>query len=539
MLLFMFFLILQTLDSESAAAPKANCQINLDSTLFTNSSWLSPSGLFAFGFYPEGSDGFKVGIQFIESPSNTTVIWTSNRDGSPVSRNATLKFGQGGLRLFRATSQGEDQNIVNLDQTSSAHCASMLDSGNFIIYDSNSSVLWQTFDTPTDTLMVGQVLSINTELISSVSEMNHSSGRFRLLMQSDSNAVMYPVGTDDNAVNAYWSSETYLQGQYSNLNLSQDGILFITNYNQSQRKNLTQGDQSYNPNTLHLARLESNGMLYVYAYDLVKNTSAVLDKKPDDQCEVKGICGLNSYCTLSGGNHVCLCLPYFDKINDEDTQAGCQRNFIFSTCLGVGDKETYYNTMDYLENVQLLTEPLSPTETSTSKEDCRQSCLDDCNCDVAIYNEDYVSCSKQSLPLKYGSKSTDTKNIVFIKRTARKNTTAGGLDAVPSTRIKKELSGGPLIVFITVVSGLIIFILVLFFIVFKCQAGRYRMIWRSKELALTDEIAPRSFSYYELYEATEGYKEEVGKGAFGTVFRGTLPSTGMLVAVKRLEKVVE
>ncbi|KAH7680856.1 S-receptor-like serine/threonine-protein kinase protein [Dioscorea alata] len=541
MLLFMFFLILQTLDSESAAAPKANCQINLESTLPPSSSWLSPSGRFAFGFYPEGSNSFKVGIQLIESPNKTTVIWTSNRDDSPVSKNATLKFGEGGLKLLLATSQGEDQNIVDLGQTSSAYCASMLNSGNFVIYDSNSSVLWQTFDSPTDTLMVGQVLTSGAELISSVSEMNHSSGRFRLRMQEDGNLVTYRIATVDNAVNAYWASNTASE-PYSNLNLSQDGILFLTNYNnESQPKNLTDGDKSYNPNTIHLARLESNGMLNVYACDLAKNTSAVLDKMPDNQCEVKGICGLNSYCTFSGGNQVCLCLPYFDYINDKDTHAGCQRNFISSACLGVGDNDTYHNTMDEVKNVQGFTEHLPATAKLTSKDDCRQSCLDDCNCDVAVYYGNDGSCFKQSLPLTYGLENTETGNpsIAFIKRTEHRNTVDEGLDTTPGTVIKKELSGRPLIAFITVVSGLIIFILVVFFIVFKCQAGRYRMIWRSKELALTDEIAPRSFSYYELYEATEGYKEEVGKGAFGTVFRGTLPSTGMLVAVKRLEKVVE
>ncbi|KAM0939862.1 putative protein kinase RLK-Pelle-SD-2b family [Dioscorea sansibarensis] len=541
LLLFMFFLILQTLDYESAAAPpppptpKANCQINLESTLSTSSSWPSPSARFAFGFYPEGSGGFKVGIQFIVSSNKTTIIWTSNRDGSPVSENATLKFGEGGLKLFLVTAQGESQNVVNLGQTSSAYCASMLDSGNFVIYNSSGSVIWQTFDYPTDTLMVGQVLRNETELISSVSYMNHSRGRFRLRMQTNGNLIMCPVGNDYTADYAYWDSSTYLE-PYLYLNLSEDGILFLTGNNQSQRLNLTQGDQTYNTNTVRLARLEPNGMLYVYAYDLLENTSKILATRPDDECKVNGICGFNSYCAFSGGKRVCSCLPKFDYIDAEDTQAGCKSSFAFKSCIGVGDNDTYYNTMDDLENVLWLQQHLSANQAfPTSKEDCRQSCLDDCNCDAAVYNGNEKSCSKQSLPLNYGKENTSTSNPIstFIKRTERR-----GLDVVP--RVKKELSGGPLIAFVAVVSGLIIFILLFVFIVFNCQVGRYRMTRiRSKELPLTDEIAPRSFSYSELYEATEGYKEEVGKGAFGTVFRGTLPSTGKLVAVKRLEKVAE
>ncbi|KAH7680857.1 S-receptor-like serine/threonine-protein kinase protein, partial [Dioscorea alata] len=517
----------------SDAPPEANCQIYSNSTLSTSSLWPSPSGRFAFGFYPEGSGAFKVGIQFIVSSNKTAVIWTSNRDGSPVSENATLKFGEGGLKLLLATSQGVDQNIANLGQTS-AYCASMLDSGNFVIYDSSSSVIWQTFDYPTDTLMVGQLLRNETELISSVSEMNHSSGRFRLRMQTNGNLIMCPVGIDYTADYAYWDSNTYL-GPYLYLNLSEDGILFLTDNNQSQRRNLTQGNQSYNTNTVHLARLEPNGMLRVYAYDLLGNTSNVLDKRPDDECKVNGICGFNSYCAFSGGKQVCSCFSNFDYIDAEDTQAGCKSNFTFKSCIKVGDNDAYYNTMDDLENVQWLKQHLSAKQTFTaSKNDCRQSCLDDCLCDAAIYNGNDNTCSKQSFPLNYGKENTNTSNptSTFIKRTESRD-----IDVAP--RVKKELSGGPLIVFVGVVSGLIIFILIFVFVVFKCQAGRYRMIWRSKELSFFDEIAPRSFSYSELYEATKGFKEEVGKGAFGTVFRGTLPSTGKSVAVKRLEKVVE
>ncbi|KAK9082121.1 hypothetical protein Syun_031521 [Stephania yunnanensis] len=34
------------------------------------------------------------------------------------------------------------------------------------------------------------------------------------------------------------------------------------------------------------------------------------------------------------------------------------------------------------------------------------------------------------------------------------------------------------------------------------------------------EISLRSFQYEELEQATNGFKEEVGRGAFGTVFKG-------------------
>ncbi|XP_073099709.1 G-type lectin S-receptor-like serine/threonine-protein kinase LECRK2 [Elaeis guineensis] len=65
---------------------------------------------------------------------------------------------------------------------------------------------------------------------------------------------------------------------------------------------------------------------------------------------------------------------------------------------------------------------------------------------------------------------------------------------------------------------------------------------RNNEPAVV-EIELRSFTYDEWREATDGFKEELGKGAIavfkGTVFKGTLPRGQRAIAVKKLEKVVE
>jgi uncharacterized caspase-like protein len=58
--------------------------------------------------------------------------------------------------------------------------------------------------------------------------------------------------------------------------------------------------------------------------------------------------------------------------------------------------------------------------------------------------------------------------------------------------------------------------------------------------ALDEEAPLRSYSYQELEDATWSFREPLGRGAFGTVFRGTLPHNGeKAIAVKRLEKMVE
>ncbi|GMN47020.1 hypothetical protein TIFTF001_016201 [Ficus carica] len=54
-----------------------------------------------------------------------------------------------------------------------------------------------------------------------------------------------------------------------------------------------------------------------------------------------------------------------------------------------------------------------------------------------------------------------------------------------------------------------------------------------------DELTLRAFSYNELKRATNGFREELGKGSFGAVYKGSLNKGRKLVAVKRLEKLVE
>ncbi|VVA31695.1 PREDICTED: G-type lectin S-receptor [Prunus dulcis] len=49
-----------------------------------------------------------------------------------------------------------------------------------------------------------------------------------------------------------------------------------------------------------------------------------------------------------------------------------------------------------------------------------------------------------------------------------------------------------------------------------------------------------SFSYRELQEATNGFTEELGRGAFGVVYKGTIKiGSGVQVAVKKLNCVIQ
>ena len=180
--IYIVFFLVSISFTRGGAQPQQNqCRhrISLGSSLHPTTpprSWPSPSGQFAFGFYQQGN-GFMVGIWLVGIDDNT-VVWTANRDDPPVTSNATtLDLTESGKLLLTTDEQGEEK-IISATMSESASYACMFDSGNFVLYNKNDSIIWETFRYPTDTILGGQILSSGCQLLSSLSDTNHSTGRY-------------------------------------------------------------------------------------------------------------------------------------------------------------------------------------------------------------------------------------------------------------------------------------------------------------------------------------------------------------------------
>ncbi|KAF5932277.1 hypothetical protein HYC85_028448 [Camellia sinensis] len=231
--LLIFFILFAAIEAQK----KTSNLISLGSFLSPISkpnSWLSPSGLFAFGFYPE-RNGFAAGIWIIGNPNNT-VVWTANRDYPPVSSNSTIEFTRDGRLILKHTQQGTELAIADFTTPSRVFSASMLDSGNFVIYNNDSSIIWQSSDFPTDTILGNQTLVRGRRLVSSASSsFDHSSGRYRLQMQFDGNLVAFPINCSDPDFAYASASASSLPGAngYYNLTITISGLRLLTLANAS------------------------------------------------------------------------------------------------------------------------------------------------------------------------------------------------------------------------------------------------------------------------------------------------------------------
>lgn len=160
-------------------------------TLNSSAQLVSPNGFFTLQFYTPTDTG----------PTNNTYIavllndalyypavWVGNR-GQPVPRNSTplLTLGTAGeliitrhdgghpIHLYAGAGAGPPRSNANVTAT-------LLDTGNFVVGVGDGSVLWQSFDHPTDTLLPGMKLggSVNTALSPWLTPTNPASGAFTL-----------------------------------------------------------------------------------------------------------------------------------------------------------------------------------------------------------------------------------------------------------------------------------------------------------------------------------------------------------------------
>ncbi|XP_054807262.1 G-type lectin S-receptor-like serine/threonine-protein kinase LECRK3 isoform X2 [Prosopis cineraria] len=533
--------------------------ITLNSTLFPNihpTSWLSQSGRFAFGFYQQSGYGFKVGIWL--TGAEKKIVWTAHRDDPPVSSKARLQLTMKGLLL--QTGQRKDKLIDHSNNQIAVSFASMLDTGNFVLYDKNSKMLWQSFNCPTDTMLGGQNLHHGDQLLSSSSDTNQSSGRFQLLMQNDGNLVLYPAYSASTASDAYWASGSYFDRTkvnyyYLYLNKTGPRPLRVIDGNNSNRAAiwiahdwLTLDSSHPSSNTIiYRATVDPDGIFRLYAHfddESGKRQVRNLWSALDNLCSVKTFCGFNSYCTYNDNQPYCECLPGNDFIDPSKKNLGCKTNFIKPECQGGKENEALYK-MNKLGGMTLSGIPYA-VEIVEVRDDCRSSCLEDCYCGAALYDESNRNCEKQELPLRYVIRKMEegsSSSILYLKVGLNSSLKSGKDKPPPEPKPITRTSKKAIVLIFIMIFG---FAIILCFVVatsslliYRIGALSYKRLLGMGDFGLNEGVTLRVFSYNELRKATNGFRQELGKGSFGSVYKGTLHKGRKMIAVKRLEKLIE
>ncbi|GLJ11966.1 hypothetical protein SUGI_0181160 [Cryptomeria japonica] len=491
-----------------ASAQKQN--ITLGSTLISpqNSKWVSPNGQFAFGFYElPATDLYVVGIWFDNIPSKT-LVWTVIKDKRdlPVEKMSSLQLTNNGLSLYDSTkelkwSAAPSEKVV---------AAAMGNNGNLVLLSASLEPIWQSFDHPTDTLLPGQELKWKSTIYSKASNTNLSSGRFELALQEDGNLVLYPV--ERVYQGAYWSSGQ-LFGEAS-LKFDTSGLLYLVNT--TNNMTLTKGEAG-NGRFLRRVTLESDGILAQYVLDGNDSPWTPVWKPVNEPCiEVKGQCGRNGICQLNSENKPdCYCPPQFNFIDNQDHFKGCKREGLSCSANSTGN-------MLRLDNTDWLNGNDYSVLAGLTESECLEACIDDCMCTVVTYAPGKAVCWKKRMPLIDGRKGMDITNIAFVKVS----------DDIKAEK-RKEREGKTLVITGVILLACSSSLLVVAFLV-VCLGGLkvHKMRKIAPQIMVLEGL--KAFSYKEIETATTGFREELGRGSFGKVFKGRLED-GRAIAVKILD----
>uniref|UniRef100_A0A7N2QX34 non-specific serine/threonine protein kinase n=1 Tax=Quercus lobata TaxID=97700 RepID=A0A7N2QX34_QUELO len=245
-----------------------------------------------------------------------------------------------------------------------------------------------------------------------------------------------------------------------------------------------------------------------------------------------GACGYNSYCMFDGQRPKCQCPDGYTFIDPEDVMRGCKQNFLSQSC----DEALPELDLFYLKSMP-NTDWLGKTDYESFPEQnedwCRIACLGDCFCAATFY-ENRI-CWKKKAPLPNGRIDSSFKGKALIK--IRKDNST--LKPLGADMKKKDQSTVILIVSVLLSSSVflnLLFLLAVFLLVFCFK------YWKPKAHKLYPFMPGmnlRSYTYEELTEATNGFREELGRGAFAKVYNGVLESEDRkLVTVKRLNDMV-
>ena len=505
---------------------------------------VSANGEFSAGFYPVGDNAFYFAI-WMTKPSVPTVVWIANRDDPVDGKGSKLSVLKDG-KLHLTDSAGSVVWKTKTEALTTSEASNLqlqlMNTGNLVLYNFSSVAIWQSFDSSTNTLLPQQPLTFGTSLISNRGQGVHSSGYYKLFFDEDN--ALHLLFQGPKLSSLYWpdpSLEDISDAGISIYNTSRAALLDDSGYFWSSDF-LKFYATDFGTVTQRRLTLDPDGNLRLYSlqemngiWDWVVTWQAI-----SDPCRIHGICGPNGVCTY---DHVsgrrCFCLQGFKMKDHSDWSSGCEPEFSIScnhrdesTFIQLAHVEYYGSDIDFLQNLTF--------------QDCQEECLNRCNCKGFQYrfsmkDGDY-DCYPKSRLLN-GLRSPNFAGDLYLR------VPKAGISnhKLPDEEFRLQCSSivskqerstyenktvKLLLWFATAVGGVEVSCIVLVWF-FLLKTSKRPDSTAQGYLGLTTKF--KRFTFNELRKATRGFKEVIGQGAGGIVYKGVL-SDQRVAAIKRLNE---
>ncbi|KAK3226287.1 hypothetical protein Dsin_006149 [Dipteronia sinensis] len=496
----------------------------------------SPDKTFTCGFYSVGDENAYWFSVWFTNSSDRTVVWMANRDRPVNGQGSKVSLRRNGAMVLTDV----DGTVIWMTNTTSTRAdrAELLDSGNLVLKDLQGKILWQSFDFPTDTLLPNQYLTKNTKLISKLGSGNFGSGFYTFYFDNDNVLRLIYDGPDTSSV--YWPNPdwTVFQNGRTKYNSSRIAVLDdMGSFLSSDIFQFSAIDMGFG--IKRRLTMDYDGNLRLYSLNM--NGSWMISYEAlRQQCNVHGICGKNGICVYTPEPE-CSCPPGYEVTEPGNWNKGCKPKFN-RTCSNT--QQVKFIELPHVDYYGYDLNFSSPA----SLDFCMKLCLDDCRCEAFSYRLTGEGFCFTKSVLFNGFNTPNFPASIYLKLPvnveASEPTSLVGTDLVCPSSVTKVVIGTSSM-YDTAIKRIrwaylygfaiaIGAIEVIFFVTgwwFLFRKHDVPSLLEDGYRVISSQF--RRFTYVELKKATKNFKEEVGRGGSGAVYKGVLEDERE-VAVKRL-----
>lgn len=495
---------------------------------------VSNNGDYKLGFFsPSNSTNRYVGIWYNKVPTND-VFWVANRNKPINDSSGVMKVStDGNLLVLNGRNDILWSSNMYMSTADASISAQLLDTGNLVlladyarnISSTNGTIIWQSFDHPTDSLMP------NTKLTITNSNMKHALQPWK--SPSDPSYGRFSVGTDSfthpqviiwDGDRPHWRSGPWNGNIFLGLMYTDEATNYANTY-------IRQNDKEGTVEFIYTGASTLAFSHYDFSYDGTVSEKWWDGNKwqfvwgaPVTPCDLYGNCGAYGTCNPLG-TPVCRCLKGFTPKNPKEWRkgnwfSGCVRRASLQ-CGIQGSKEDGFFS---LRNVKV------PDHTEwlvgLNQVDCRSQCLKNCSCLAYAYDAG-AGCMYWS------------RDLIDIQEFP-----SGGLDLylrLPHSELGTS-NRHKVVITMTVIIGTIGFAALTYFLWRLITQRKVRRKKEQMENIKHDDNRHRVqleelplFKFKTLAIATNDFQDsnKLGQGGFGPVYKGKLED-GLQIAVKRL-----
>ncbi|KAE9456765.1 hypothetical protein C3L33_11332, partial [Rhododendron williamsianum] len=386
----------------------------------------------------------------------------------------------------------------------------LTEAGNLMLLDQSDAVLWESFNYPTDTIVMGQKLPVGGFLSSAVSSSDLSVGSYWLSITASDALLQWKNLT-------YWklsmNTGAYTTSSYpvEYMAMNQTGLYLLGN-NGSQvviQVNLSVSD-------FGIAKLDYSGQFSVSNFS--GGAFNPIFAGPDDKCQIPFICGTLGLCSDDADNPVCSCPSNFHPSSQSQNPPVCVPSDSYSlpnSCISTDTSNTGNSLLvsflslgygiDYFSN-----NFTSPVKYGVNLSVCEDLCSSDCSCLGIFYDNSSNSCYVLQNQLGSLMSNSSSDRLGFVKAIVG-----------PSPANSGQALGFPIVALVLLpFFGFFLLATLGFFLWRRLRSSKtVKLNLNNQTIPSSEELdafsipgLPVRFGYEELEAATDKFKTMIGSG---------------------------